>query len=328
MTEQISIILPVFNVEGYLRECIDSILCQTYTNFELIIIDDGSSDHSGQICDEYGKIDSRITVIHQHNQGLSAARNRGIAEAKGEYIAFVDSDDMIYPHTYEKAIKAALENEADIVCFDIMRVDNAGENIGAIECPHKNELLDMENALCALCGARIRDYAWNKLYKRELFADVGYPVGKLMEDVYTTYKVFLKAQKIYCLDEILYAYRQRVGSILHTITSNVACSTFMSGYTRYVELSKAHMAAAEECFVRTGMAALDVYNHSLWESVDREALECAVEFLADNEEKMKRMASSRDLSIYYGNKPIYRIYRRVRHKLADAVKSLKACAKK
>lgn len=208
----ISIVVPIYNVEKYIPECVDSIIAQTYENIEIILVNDGSTDNSGSVCEEYAKKDARIKVIHKKNGGLSDARNAGIKIAKGEYIGFVDSDDWIETDMYEKLIKACLENNADISICGLFRdyVDKS------IKCPSpNNKVYSSENALKALIeGEELHDHAWSKLYKRSFFDDVEYPKGKLYEDVRTTYKLFLKSDVVVSIEDCLYHYRQRSGSIV------------------------------------------------------------------------------------------------------------------
>lgn len=171
---ELSIIVPVYNVEEYLPKCIDSILVQTFTDFELILIDDGSPDRCGEICDEYAAKDSRIVVIHQKNQGVSAARNAGLDIAKGTYIGFVDSDDWIEPELYQTAIRTA-ETPYDIISFGIQYIE--GDRIGGGLDPDaeytQEELLSDLVAQPSQLGCGVV----NKLYRRSLLRGVRFPIG-------------------------------------------------------------------------------------------------------------------------------------------------------
>ncbi|WP_026885786.1 glycosyltransferase family 2 protein [Clostridium beijerinckii] len=210
----ISVIVPVYNVEKYLPQCIDSILNQTEKNLEIILVDDGSLDNSGKICDEFSKKDDRIVVIHKKNNGLSSARNAGLEIAKGNYIGFVDSDDWLDKSMYEILLKLLKENNSDISCCDFLKTANSDGSIPHID----NEIINSYNNIESLNNFYNDLYtqtvvAWNKLYKRELFKDISYPVGKIHEDEGTTYKLYYKANKITYTNRPLYYYRITPNSI-------------------------------------------------------------------------------------------------------------------
>lgn len=214
----LSIIVPIYNVEQYLENCINSILNQTYRNFELILVDDGSPDKSGEICDKYKSSDDRVKVIHKKNGGLSSARNAGLEIATGQYIGFVDSDDWIDRDMYDKLLNLAEKNEADIVQCEYLE---AYDNKIII---HNNEnsefvVLDRFEALEKLINFGKYHVngvvSWNKIYKRTLFDDIRFPVGKLNEDEFTTYKLLHKCNSIIFLKEKLYYYRQTPNSIMN-----------------------------------------------------------------------------------------------------------------
>lgn len=177
----ISVIVPVYNVELYLRKCLDSIVNQTYRDLEILVIDDGSTDGSGIICDEYGKKDSRIKVFHTENKGLSAARNLGIDKSTGEYIGFVDSDDWIEPNMYEKAISYI--GLADILCFSKFEGIYTGFE-----------------ALICLINGEISTVTWNKIYRRSCFSIIRFPEGRIIEDISTTYMLVHQSERVVCAD--------------------------------------------------------------------------------------------------------------------------------
>ena len=191
----VSVIVPVYNVEPYLRQCIDSVISQTYTDLEIILIDDGSTDSSGEICDSYS--DPRIKVYHTENHGLSAARNLGIDKASGEYIYFLDSDDWIDDDFIEQAIR--LIGHADILCF------NEYEGV-------YNSL----EALIANINNKISNYAWSKLYRKECFTTVRFPDGRIVEDKATAYKFLHNSNLVVCANIHGHHYRDRENSITHT----------------------------------------------------------------------------------------------------------------
>lgn len=212
-TPLISIIVPIYNVEKYLSKCIESILEQTYTNFELILVNDGSPDKCGIICNEYAKKDSRIKVIHKKNGGLSSARNIGIDVAKGEYLGFVDSDDYIEPYMYEYLLKAALDNECSLSVCNINYVFEDGKILNKVTNA-SDEVLNFVEAITEMNTYEKFDMgAWSKLYKRDLFENLRFPEGKLSEDFYIMYKIFDRAQKIAYVSTPCYNYLQRANSI-------------------------------------------------------------------------------------------------------------------
>ncbi len=202
----ISIIVPIYQVELYLEKCIDSIINQTYKNLEIILIDDGSPDRCGAICDEYAGKDSRIRVIHQKNGGLSAARNAGLDIAKGDYIQFVDSDDWIEPEACETVLTIAEEQHADIVCFGFCWLLPTGETtlVSVNSSSEIEEAAVIKQLICK--KSVIRNFAWNKLFVRKLFDGVRFPVGRTYEDICVTYQLVHKADKIYATKAILYHY--------------------------------------------------------------------------------------------------------------------------
>ena len=216
----ISVVVPVYNVEKYLGRCVDSIINQTYANLEIILVDDGSTDNSGKICDDYLNKDNRIHVIHKVNGGLSDARNTGIDESKGEYILFVDSDDYISNRMVEALCKSMLENESDLALCNFTYVDERGNALQDKNkySPIKNEVLTSYDALRRISGFPGSWYyvvAWNKLYKKELFNNIKFPYGKCHEDEFIVHKIFDKCNTISCVEERLYFYVQRTDSIMN-----------------------------------------------------------------------------------------------------------------
>ena len=213
---QVSIIVPVYQVETYLRQCIDSILAQTFTDFELILVDDGSKDKSGEICEEYAGKDGRVRVIHKENGGLSDARNAGLEQAAGEYFMFVDSDDYIAPTMIERLYNSIQSESADIAACNFCYVFD------------KKEKKDFSTAMEAevLQGSEIfyyrkndRSYgfwtvAWNKLYKSETFRNVRFRFGKYHEDEFWANDIYQLEIRVATIPECLYYYRQRDNSIM------------------------------------------------------------------------------------------------------------------
>ena len=215
----ISIIIPVYKVEKYLEKCIESVLKQTYTNLQIILVDDGSPDNCGKICDEYAKKDPRIEVIHKVNGGLSDARNVGIAKAKGKYIGFVDSDDYIKEDMYEILINLIKEYDADVSICNLYDVIDGKEYIRNNENGIQ-EYSRLEILKEVLLDENIQSYAWNKLYKKELFDEIKYPIGKKYEDIGTTFYVFEKCNKIVVTSEPEYYYLKRSDSLVNNVTES------------------------------------------------------------------------------------------------------------
>lgn len=221
---QISVIVPIYKVEPYLRRCVDSILAQTFTDFELILVDDGSPDNCGAICDEYAQKDSRVHVIHQENGGLSAARNAGIdyclSQKNSQYLSFIDSDDCVSPLYLEKLYLALVENHADVsICGDTSFSLNQTPVYTATNFSG-NRVLDGKQACQLIYSYKSKHAsyvsAWCKLYKTELFQNIRFPKGKLHEDQFTTYRVLYVAHRIVEIGDQLYGYFINENGIMHS----------------------------------------------------------------------------------------------------------------
>ncbi len=205
----ISIVVPVYKVEKYLHRCVDSILAQTFKDFELILVDDGSPDRCGEICDEYALKDDRIRVVHQENQGLSVARNVGIELARGEYIGFVDSDDYIHQDMYHRLYEELKNSDASFAMCDYYIV-NEDLSMKSIHDFKKNLMTPLE-ALPMLNS--MMGFAWNKLYKKNIFKNLRYPPGRIYEDGLIAHKIFYFSDRIIYIPDKLYYYFQSSNSI-------------------------------------------------------------------------------------------------------------------
>lgn len=211
----ISVIVPIYGVEKYLNQCIQSIVFQNYKNLEIILVDDGSQDQCPAMCDEWGKVDPRIIVIHKSNGGLSDARNAGLKQATGEYITFIDSDDWIDRRFIECLFTALLESNADVAECSVLYVDDAGSELKVRYAESKKRVLDRMTALkCLLKGEGVSQTVWNKLYKTSILNNLWFEVGKYNEDEFWTYKVLDRIQSMALVQEPLYFYRQRNTSIM------------------------------------------------------------------------------------------------------------------
>lgn len=213
----ISVIVPIYNVENYLEDCINSILNQSYKELEIILVDDGSPDSCGKICDKYSKKDSRITVIHKENGGLSDARNTGIDAANGEYLSFVDSDDLLHKDFYLTLFNILIDNNSDISMCNFLKFTNEKVNDKFIKNPTIKTISNID-ALNDLYTNKYVNYivACNKLYKATLFKNLKFPLGKIHEDEFTIPKILFKANKISIIEEELYYYRQTPNSIMNS----------------------------------------------------------------------------------------------------------------
>lgn len=212
MGEKISVIVPVYNVEQYLERCVDSIINQTYTNLEIILVNDGSTDNSGKLCDELAKKDERIRVIHKENGGLSDARNRGIDEAESDLVGFIDSDDYIDRDMYEMLLKNLNNTDADLSMCALYDVYN---NTPEVQVTNKETWeLSSEQAIKMVMEAKILSVtAVNKLYRKSLFSDLKFEVGKIAEDAFIMIKLLDKCEKIVATNEKKYYYVHRENSI-------------------------------------------------------------------------------------------------------------------
>lgn len=219
----VTIIIPVYN-DSFLTEALNSVLNQTYRHLEIIIIDDGSTDGSEKICDEYAKKDSRIFVVHQQNKGLSAARNAGLDIATGEMVVFLDSDDVLLPSFVEEMLTCTVCDNSDLVlcrytyCHTLLRMalDSKARSYPSIH----SGCFERISALRALVDGKINHSVWNKMYRRSLWKGIRFPKGQVYEDIDTTYLVINQCRKISVLDKKLYLHRQHPGSITATNTIN------------------------------------------------------------------------------------------------------------
>lgn len=211
----ITVIIPVYNVEKYLDYCMQSIFSQTYKNLEIILVDDGATDSSGKMCDDYRKADSRVKVIHKENGGLSSARNAGIKVMTGKYLAFVDSDDYVRCDYIERMYSCLLNNKSDMVICSYKKVlgekkcDEIPENV------YKQFNFNTEEIKLKILSRRIPMYAHGKLYSVKLVEKINFPEGKLYEDIPTTWKVIKHVNRVTYITDELYFYRQRENSIVN-----------------------------------------------------------------------------------------------------------------
>ena len=213
----ISILVPIYKSEKYIEKCIESVINQTYRNIELVLVDDGSPDNSGQICDEYAKKDNRIVVVHQANGGVSDARNRGLETANGSIISFVDPDDWYELDTIESMYKKMCEDGSDLVCCGVKYIDENDNIIRISTAVEKDECLNTEDAMNEFLGYRkVKQQIWDKMYRRETIGDIRFEKGRSIEDVFWVHQIIGNASKITIMNKPLYNYMQRSDSVMGT----------------------------------------------------------------------------------------------------------------
>lgn len=211
----VSVIIPIYNVEKYLKACVDSVIGQTYQNLQIILVDDGSTDSCSLICDEYAGNNPRIQVIHKENGGLSDARNAGLTVAAGEFVLYLDSDDYLVPTAIEALVEMQSKTNADIVLGNFFYTFPDYEYPAAAW--HQSDMvLDNGQAMEVLVDGRIETFAWGKLIRKEIAVKHPFPKGKVFEDHFWTHYIFADAQKVALVAQPLVHYRQRDNSISFT----------------------------------------------------------------------------------------------------------------
>jgi glycosyltransferase involved in cell wall biosynthesis len=254
----LSIIIPVYNVRQYLPRCIDSVVKQKYRNLDILLIDDGSTDGSGDICDQYQSRDSRIRVVHLPHGGVSAARNCGVANAAGDLITFADSDDRLAEDAYTKVIENYRNTNADILIFGFYRVTDA--NI-----PEKTDFFTEDRVMTKyealnylIEDTLIGNHLWNKIFKKEVFHNCVFPAGKLYEDVYVMHTLFLNASlvSIICDYNYYYYYRERSITKSHLLQDDI--EDFASYYKRFNDLKNDDNINQQKLILRVFRSAIDM----------------------------------------------------------------------
>lgn len=229
----LSVIIPIYDVENYIRECFESILVQKFDDIEFICIDDGSTDTSGSICDEYAQKDNRLIVKHSENRGVAAARNLGLSLAKGKYIAWIDPDDYISSNWIEMITKAICENDWDILVFDYTILKDDKRVVR--EYKNKTGFIDKFEFLSDIVDDQIiQSQLWQKVFKRELFEGIVFPeTAKCMEDYAVMHKIIEKASNIFYLNEILYFYRVRNDGLVMEVDLEKSYNCYLIAKERY-----------------------------------------------------------------------------------------------
>lgn len=213
----ISIIVPVYKVEAYLDECVQSIITQSFTDFELILVDDGSPDRCGAMCDEYARRDSRVRVLHQENVGQAGARNAGICLAEGAGLAFVDSDDVLAPDSLGKLWEEMQATGADIVLGRVLRFDDNGNTRPYGTLNKRKEMKSIDALMLILEGSKINISVCGGLYRREVWEGLKMPIGYVCEDLYVTPDLYLRANKVIYTPVLWYMYRDNAQSTMASL---------------------------------------------------------------------------------------------------------------
>lgn len=285
---RLSVIVPVYKVEKYIHKCVDSILNQTFTDLELILVDDGSPDKCGEICDEYAKKDARVRVIHKENGGQSSARNRGLDIAKGEIIGFVDSDDDIEVNMYKNLIDFMDREELDIAFCDVYLV--RGDRVREQSMYSENKVLNNVEGLKDNLICKIDNAVWNKIYKKNIFDNLRFTEGIVYEDVRIMYKIFSESQKSGYLKQSLYYYYKRPNSTIAQSFNSKSRYDCFKGYKERLEFSiKENLDCVEMCrvlAVETALATLTAF-YANKEDEDSDRYNDVVSFLNVNSAKVK-----------------------------------------
>ncbi len=318
--ELVSVIVPIYKVEEYLRECVDSIINQTYKNLEIILVDDGSPDKCGEICDEYARNDSRITVYHKENGGLSDARNYGMSRSHGEYIIFVDSDDVIKANFVEELMNVMEKYGADMAAGSCVAFYNAvpfetksGEEI-------YTGCTDADDAIRRMLYQEeiFSTSACEKIYRRAVIEGIEYPVGLYYEDLATAYRILLKSSKVAFTSEKLYGYRLRYGSITRQNYSPKMLSCILVSRQLYSEICEKcpalRVAAASRAFsVNRSTYFLLPYDHKeermkVWEEMKKYRREVLFDPHARKRERLAALMTYLGPGFFHMFSKIYRRY--------------------
>ena len=210
----VSIIVPIYNSANYLPKCLDSLINQTYTNIQIVLVNDGSTDNSDSVCKQYVSSDCRITYIDKENGGVSDARNYGLDNSKGEIIAFVDPDDWIELHTIEQTVKVMQVDNSDIVTFGVNYVNEDGELIRKVTAK-QNECLGTEESMKEFLNYnKIKQQVWDKIYKKSIIKEIRFEKGRAIEDVFWVHKIIGEAKKVSVIASAYYYYLQRSDSVM------------------------------------------------------------------------------------------------------------------
>ena len=293
--DKISVIIPIYKVEEYLNECIESAVNQTYKNLEIILVDDESPDNCPKMCDDWAKKDDRIIVIHKKNGGVSDARNTGIRVASGKYLFFLDADDYIENNLLEIAINKLKENDAQI--FILGRSYLYGHKKEVKYSKDIEIVMDSKEALDKMNMFQYYDVAvWDKVYERDLFKGIEFPKGKLCEDWYTTYKVIAKADRVVYNSTPLYVYRQREYSITHSNNIKINREPIYASKEVFEFIRNNYPDIIPNALTKYVISCIGVYNNYVYYSDDSKKEKD--EILKIVKENYKQVIKNKDLPIH------------------------------
>ena len=259
----VSVIIPIYNVEKYIVKCVQSVINQSYKQLEILLIDDGSTDSSGEICDTLLVEDSRIKVFHKENGGLSSARNYGIEQATGDYITFIDSDDYVHINFIESLLDLIIQFESELSFLEMGLVDEFGNFLKKPISKVERGSLDTSQALWEMClNKKTGVSACSKLYKRELFDQIRFPEGKIFEDIATIPYVMANAKRVSFSTDRMYYYVQRAGSITHSPIVSKDYTIFEAFDKLLLFINKRYPSIEEAAIVR-------VVNDTFWRFMQR-----------------------------------------------------------
>lgn len=313
MKNKISVIVPVYNVEKYLKKCIESVMNQTYKNLEIILVDDGSTDMSSHICEEYKAMDGRVVVVHQENGGLAAARNTGLQVMSGDLVAFVDSDDWIEPDTYERMLEVKTNTGATVVCCEGIHTD--GENLyeRCFHCKPTGTVLDGCEVVREILLDTIGSQVVKGLYERKCWESIRFPVGMLYEDIPVTFRAFTYADKVAFLNEPFYKYRINPMSISGKPNPRKPYDIFKGFESHYEFAKEVYPDISVQCCSNAAHYAISTYMHFCTDATETLALyqEEVCQFLDENKKNIDKgmiIATRRyALMIYYFSPRLFRI---------------------
>lgn len=315
----ISVIVPVYKVEKYLPYCMDSLFNQEYENLEIILVDDGSPDNCPALCDEYAAKDSRVRVIHKENGGLASARNAGLDCCKGDYIAFLDSDDFIEPETYSEMMAFSQKEGLDIVCCEISRVQK-GKEIERYRFYDTGTVKSGREITGEVLLDKIGSQVVKGLYKKMCWENVRFPLGMLYEDIPTTFKAFAKAKKVGFIAEPYYLYRENDTGISLTPKPIKPYHQFLGFKEHYDYSVKEYPEVMEKCLAKAAMYAISTCFHYYSErsEVLLPYVKETEDFLYEHKEQIKkckfRKSRKMALSAFYFSKPLFKALCRIFYK--------------
>ena len=324
MTPKISVIVPVYKVETYLPACLESITAQIFRDFELILVDDGSPDTCGAMCDAYAADHSNTRVLHQANAGLSEARNNAVKIARGEYVTFIDSDDFVTPDYLEYLLYLAEKNNADVSCGQALSFpDGIVPTLPVVQ--ESEQYLSAEQALSGICYGKFPIFACSKLYKRELAAKYPYPAGQLYEDTATTYKLVGAAGHMAYGNRVIYYWRQRSGSITHSAINERHFYGITAAKEQLAYMEQHYPSAVPAARARCAMKIIDLsyrlvmgkMDRSLFERIRAEIKPLLPQLKADH--KAGRSLKIRSTALCWGYLP-YRILSLIYYELCRLTK--------